>query len=221
MRAELNLHLFKTTIDSSSLNQLTAVSHRFSKSGVYQATIFRGGAIAGRFLLQVSDEWRPGPLTIDLATVPDLSPTTSAASEPRSRKRFVTNPDEYVIFYVSRGAGGYAVVITGANRGRSAVEFDSRELNRGDLFSVALFRPGTYAIDCVTANKRAEAIVSYPEIGDEPYVPPDPVQVTCTDSGFQPDNIRVKPGQTQMFNFTSSRPSQINVKLITPIDRPL
>jgi hypothetical protein len=95
---------------------------------------------------------------------------------------------------------------------------DSRRLGSRSVFAVTLIRPGRYALTNTVDKKKAEIVVSYPEIGDTPYRPPEPLSIEVTDAGFGEPRFEVSPAQGIVFRFRTR--SHITIKLVEPDDGP-
>ena len=212
MKAFINWHMFtQTSLDSGSLTMLGAVIHNFSEPGEYLGTISRKGKAVGDFHLTVDKECPAMQVNIDLAT---LHRRSSDKCESEPGKRLKVNPKGYAVFYVSQGAGGYAVVL-GTLRGKRQVEvFDSRTLKEGDLFAVTLIRPGTYSVTNVKTDAKGEVVVAYPRTRKVPYRPPKPVTIECTEKRLRPNKIKIEPAQGQVYRLKV--PSRITIELVKP-----
>jgi hypothetical protein len=138
--------------------------------------------------------------------------------EDKSQNRFRLKREGYGLFYVSTGAGGYAVQIHKAEKdGSRAAVFDSRKLKDDDLFVATVLRPGTYSITNATTDARAELTVMYPEVGRIPRSP-QPVSLECTRQSITPSKMKISPTQPLVFSFDV--PSRIKIELAKPEDRP-
>lgn len=217
MKAFINWHIFtQTGLDSGSLTMLGAVIHKFSEPGEYIGTILRENKDVGSFRLSVDKDCPAMQVDIDLAT---LLRSTRARAKCESNGRFMVNPNGYVVFYVSHGPGGYAVVVGRiGEEGETKRLFDSRKLREGDMFAVTMIRPGTYSVTNVNTDAKGEIVVAYPKVGKVPYRPPNPVSIECTEKAFSPDKIKIEPAQGQVYLFKTQ--SRINITLIKPDDGP-
>jgi hypothetical protein len=226
MKAFINHHLFaQTTLDSGALTMLGAVIHNFAEAGIYHGTVFRGTETIARFQLMVDSESPAMQADIDLATL--KTPPECCCGEPGSEQLFSVNPKGYAVFFVSRGAGGYAVHVARVpaegekeqqSRKMAALAFDSRELKEGDLFAATLIRPGTYAVTNKNAKATGQITVAYPKAGKTPYRPPEPVYVESTAEAFRPAKIAVEASQGQVYRVKV--PSRIKIELVKPDDGP-
>jgi hypothetical protein len=222
MKAYINRHIFtQTTLDSAALTQLGAVVRNFPEPSDYLGTIFHQEQPVGRFYLSIDDNCPATQVNVDLATV-GRERSAEGCSDGPSMGRFVVSPEGYVVFHVSRGAGGFAVTLAKAGRRREQTEelFDSRELKLGDLFAVTLIRPGRYSVRNLNTRARGEIVVAYPRIGREPFRPGDPVAIRCTNRAFEPSSIRINAAQGQAYNIQTESPTRIKIELVEPDDGP-
>lgn len=208
--------LTQSGLDSGSLTMLGVVIHKFSESGEYIGTILRKSKDVGSFRLSVGKDCPTMQVDIDLETVVK---STRALARRKSNGKFAVNPDGYVVFHVSRGLGGYTVVVDRISEDSKTERlFDSSKLMEGDMFAVTMIRPGTYSVANVYTDAQGEIVVAYPKVGKVPYRPLKPVSIKCTEKGFSPDKIKIKPAQGQVYNLKTQ--SRIKITLIKPDDGP-
>jgi hypothetical protein len=212
--------LMQTTVDSGSLANMSSIIHRITEPGEYRGTVYRGTEKAGCFSLQVCDceEMTNGVLpcqvTIDLLTV-------DTATRPKPDKEpcpFPMRTGGHVVFFVSTGPGEYAVEIYRRETKKEPVKvFDSRVLDRGDIFVTHVLRPGRYMIRNTKGKGQADLKVEYPEPGKlTPKM--EPVLVECKDGIIKPAEIKIQPVQGIMFSCT--QPARITIELKKAEDRP-
>jgi hypothetical protein len=91
-----------------------------------------------------------------------------------------------LLVHVGSGRGAYAVVVTAGEGDAQHVVFDSRRLEKGDIFTATVLRPGRYAVTNTLNGARAELEVRYPERRREPLRAAEPVQVRVGDR-FDPE----------------------------------
>jgi hypothetical protein len=107
------------------------------------------------------------------------------------------SPHGYVLFHVSRGVGGYAVVVGEAKEGSQAV-FDSRALADGDMFALSFIVPATYAVTSPGGAGQAEIQVAPTPPGTNLRAVA-PASIEATRQGFQPGQVSVHAGQGVVF----------------------
>jgi hypothetical protein len=217
VKAFVNWHIFtQTSLDSGSLTMLGTVLHNFSEPGNYIGTILRNDKAVGNFHIAVNKESPATQIDIDLATLHrrDLKPCND-----KMDTSFTVNPKGYAVFYVSRGAGGYAVVVGRFDeKGKAELSFDSRELQRGDMFAATMIRPGTYTVTNITTEANGEIVVAYPKPSKVPYRPPKPVSINCTKGRLSPNKININASQGQVYHIKT--PSRLKINLVQPDDGP-
>lgn len=205
MKAVINRRLFaQTNLDSGALTILGTIVHRFTESGEYQGTVLRNEQIVTTFRFIVDERCSVMQLDIDLASL-----------NSQQSCDFVVNREGYVVFKVSRGAGGYAVVVRHINTECETRVFDSRELTEGDLFAATLLRPGIYRATNVNTCAQGEIVVAYPS-REALRCPLEPVTIECTSNGFIPNRIEIQPTQGLIYRFEIS--SRIQIDLVEPND---
>ncbi|MGB9175568.1 MAG: hypothetical protein WCB46_02385 [Methanoregula sp.] len=214
--------LGQATVDSGSLATMSSIIHRIAEPGEYRGTVYRGTAKVGCFSLQVCDcedqplttEGLPCQVTIDLLSL-------DAATCPKPDKDsclFPLRTGGHVVFFVSTGPGEYAVEIYRRERKKEPVKvFDSRLLDRGDLFVTHILRPGRYAIRNTRGKGQADLNVEYPEPGKLTQMM-EPVLIECKDGIMKPAELKIQPVQAIMFSCT--QPARITIELKKAEDRP-
>ena len=113
-----------------------------------------------------------------------------------------------------RGIPGREVVSPPA----PAERFDSRQLGSADVYAVTLLRPGVYAVTNLLTQATGMITVAYPTMGQTPYRPPAPLEITCSQTALDPADVQLQPAQGIIFRFQV--PSRIKIELTQPIDRP-
>jgi hypothetical protein len=228
----INRFIFtQVNLDSGSLTVLASAIHKFSQTGKYHCTVFRGPDIVGRFSIVVCETSRPKSsccdeqqthtegfkqqINIDLK---QLDLPVNQHLESQECNCFKLKTGGYAVFYISTGKGGYAVEIKKVGTKSKAKEvFDSRKLTIDDFFTATVLRPGTYSITNIYTKAVGELTVAYPEIGKIPRNP-KPITVECDKNSIIPNKIRIDPTQGLVFKFKS--PSRIKIELTKPEDRP-
>ena len=233
MKLTFDQNLFtQTSLDSGALNMLGALTHSLSEAGQYRGAVYRGTENIGAFYV-VADKNSPvAQANVDLATLdpsiiyaPSLSVDgqssgCSCDQQGASAKttQFVVNPKGYVVFHVSAGPGGYAVMVRKAEEDPRTKIYDSRKLSEGDIFSAAIIRPGTYSVENDLTKAKGQLTVAYPRVGKTAYRPPKPIDFHCSASAIEPVKAELQPGQGIHFHFTV--PSRIKIDLLKADDGP-
>jgi len=228
MKAYINHHIFtQTSLDSGALTMLGAIIHNFPEPGIYHGTVFQGPETVALFQLLVEEDSPAMQADIDLAALKAPAECCDCGSEGHDVEQyFSVNPKGYAVFYVSRGAGGYAVQVAKVpaegdkeqQKKRAAAAFDSRELKDGDLFAATLIRPGTYSVTNENAKATGQIAVAFPKPGKAPFRPGDPVSIECTAAVFRPAKIAIEASQGQLYRVKV--PSRIKIELLKPDDGP-
>ena len=231
MKLTFDQNLFtQTTLDSGSLTMLGALTHSVSEPGGYRGIVYRGTENIAAFYI-VADKNSPiAQASVDLSTL-DLSvvgapdrtvdgqgPGCCRDLQSSATTHFTVNPKGYVVFHVSAGSGGYAVMVRRAEEDPNLKIFDSRQLARGDVFSAAIIRPGTYSVENVLTNAKAKVAVAYPRMGETAYRPPRPIDFHCSAKKIEPGKADLQPGQGIHFRFEV--PSRIKIELLKADDGP-
>jgi hypothetical protein len=224
MKAYINHHLFtENPVDSGALTMACSVVHNFSEPGTYAGSIIAGTRTSFTFHLLVDDKYPALQANIDLADTPGpAAEGCDCKTERAGGPHFEVNPKGFVVFYVSRGPGGFAVRVTGKLKtsDKPAV-FDSRELTEGDIFAVSLLRPGTHTVMNSTGAK-GKIVVGYPgsKKGRDLYNRAKPLEIRCTEKEFIPKEIEVEAAQGQVYRIETKSRSRIRIELAKADDGP-
>jgi len=246
MKWDLDRNLFtQIGLDSGALTILGSVVHSFQEPGVYRGSVHRPDGGQAVFYIDVDKESPAASVTIDLATLPGYTtPQLSGGAgaqeddcccgEGGKENRFSVNPKGYVLFRVSQGPGGHSVHVRRAREdqrsggrtdddrlgaGREERVFNSQQLGEGDVFAASIIRPGAYKVANSGGRGQGVVVVSYPQVGKEPYRPPEAVRVQVTREGMVPQRVELKPGQGLIFDIVQG-PARIVVALTKPDDGP-
>lgn len=235
MKLTFDQNLFtQFSLDSGGLTMLGGVTHALPEPGSYRGVVYRGTDRLATFYVNADKNSAVAQANIDLSR---LDPSTVIAPTPIRTtaaqvseccggsedgaghdSTFVVNPKGYVVFHVSAGTGGYNVILRKAEEDPKTSVFDSRKLSEGDIFSIAIIRPGMYSLQNTLTRAEGRITVAYPRLGETAYRPPNPVSCECTADGFQPHYLDLKPGQGVHFHFKV--PSRIKIDLSKPDDGP-
>jgi hypothetical protein len=215
-------------LDSASLSMLGSIVHTFSEAGEYRGVLHRGEQIKAVFYITVDRSSPVAQATIDLAALerraqPPVGQTddrccSKTDEAARGGNHFSLNPRGYTLFHVASGAGGYHVNVRRIDAEQSQRGYDSRVLAEGDIFSAIIIRPGRYSMTNASTKASGEIVVSYPQIGDKAYRPPNPVRVECGPASFEPARVALQPGQGVLFHARVH--SHIVIHLLQPDDGP-
>lgn len=212
MKVLLNRQLFtQTDSDSGALTVHASVVHAFRQPGTYEGIVHRGEAVVGRFTLGVDESCETRQFNLDLTTM-DRSAALRQAAE-----HFAVNASGHVVFWVSKGGGGYAVVVRGREP-ESKVLFDSRALGPGDYYTVNPLRPGAYGATNTLTKGEARLVVAYPDVDRRRRQTAAPASIRATQQGFSPESAQIQSMQGLVFHIDT--PSRIRLQLLEPYEPP-
>lgn len=220
MAAFINTQAIRAhTIDSRMLGVLGVTAHRMDKPGAYEAEVYRGKQRLGSFAVEVQDDARQTQATVDLAQL-DIRAATTHVRLPAVKLR----SEGYLVLHVSRGTGGFQVVITrgplpGEDDAKPVETFNSLYLNPGDLFVATPIRPGFWRMaEGSTAGRSGALKVLYPDTSQKDFRADAVHEVAVGREGFQPAELTVNPGEAVTFKVEIER-AQILLELAEPEDR--
>jgi hypothetical protein len=150
--------ILQSDFDSGRLTPLCVVIHKFPSTGEFLGTILQDDRSIGNFSLSVTKDSTDKQVNIDLSTLP-ISEPRQPGSQPEAQ--FSVQPGGNVLFYVTRASGGNAVVVHPSGMPAQVV-FDSRTLDKGDIFLVTLLRPGQYQLTNTRNKVQSQVKVAYP-----------------------------------------------------------
>ncbi|HVP22991.1 MAG TPA: hypothetical protein VMS77_03665 [Conexivisphaerales archaeon] len=207
-------------LDSGSLTMLGTVVHSIPEPGEYRGVLHRGDSVEAVFYVKVDKESASAQANIDLSALGESSSDECKchSGHHSGAHHFVVNPRGYVVLHVSKGSGGYFVVIEKAEENSRAKPFDSRSLQEGDLFAATILRPGTYSFTNLSTKAQGEVVVPYPVVGKFANPPPAPLRITSTRVSHEPKRIVVQAGQGMIFE--PKVPSRFKIELVKADDGP-
>jgi hypothetical protein len=160
MTLRINRHLMTaSTADSGALNTIGMVIHQFGEAGNYGIRVFRGEDLVGRCFVRADPDSGAQQTNVDLARFTAPTGDTAETDEPE----YTLHPKGRVVFYASRGRGGYRVVASRMTDDGATEVFDSRRLREGDAFVVRPLRRGEYTVTNTETGARGELHVGRPE----------------------------------------------------------
>lgn len=160
MTIRVNRHLLTaSTADSAALNTIGMVIHQFGEAGNYGIRVFRGEDLVGRCFVRADPDSGAQQTNVDLARFAEASGDTTEADEPE----YTLHPMGRVVFYASRGRGGYHVVASRMTDEGAEEVFDSRHLGVGDVFLLRPLRRGGYEVSNPETGASGELRVDRPD----------------------------------------------------------
>lgn len=232
MKARVNRNfLEQTSFDSGMPSGLGVVIHKFERPGQYEIALLRDDRVVQRMPLVVAEEvtgeeasqrrqtssgWEAEAPSSHVSM--EMSQAALARPTSETARPYTVRAGGYMSFTAARHEDASAVVARSQQEGEREELFDSRRLDEGDMFAVTMIRPGRYDLRNTETEARGQITVAYPTVGDEPYRPPGPVAVDCTDQGFSMSDIDLMPAQGIIFRVRT--PSRIQIDLVEPDDGP-
>jgi hypothetical protein len=227
--ADSNLYT-QIGLDSASLTMLGTIVHQLGEPGEYRGALHHGADVNAVFFVTADSNSPVAQVTLDLAGL-EKAQLAAAPSEGEglcgctgdsketSGKRYTVNSRGYVLFHVQSGQGGYYVHLRRIDAAENDKGYDTRTLKNDDAFTAMILRPGIYSIRNTLTKAATKVVVHYPKVGDKPYVPPPPVRIECTATGFDAKG-RLELGVGQGLIFHVRTDSRIEIKLEKPDDGP-
>jgi len=166
-----------------SINTMLAVKLE-NKSDRWHGVVVDSERRRIRFRVVVVPSEAPTPVTIDLGT---MSPAST----------FTVSGDAVLLLTVSNSINRYAVRIS--KFGDTLL--DNKMLQRGQFFSLRLFRPGVHELRDRRTGAKCDVTVEYPIPGQALSTSPDAAVLKLRRGTFFPPEIRVAP----------TRPVTVNV----------
>jgi hypothetical protein len=221
--------LQQTSFDSAVPTGTAVVAHELEPNSAYELSLARDDEIVSS-------------VPVVATPMPEVDPSAEgqAAESVRSVRRAVTAvdlskllrpggrpsekpsvaPGGWVSFTSSRPVADHHVVVRRTKDARGGGEdvFDSRRLGERSVFAVTLLQPGRYSVENDIGGAKADVVVSYPQVGDAPYRPPDPLQVEVTGDGFGQERLLLSPAQGIVFRFRTE--ARIRIELVEPDEGP-
>ena len=202
---------------------LGSIIHPMTEPGTYRASVQRDGREVGHFHVSVEEGAEQLQANLDLSRAERRSrggAQTGGKSECDcgQDEGLRLTPGGHLLLHVSEGPGGYSVVLASGPVGKQSAIYDSTVMAEGDRFAATVLRPGRYSVTNLQSKASGKLDVAYPERGDRPYVPENPVTVVVTAKSIRPASLSVGAAQGQIYEVRA--PSRIRIDLLEPHDRP-
>jgi hypothetical protein len=214
--------LRQTQFDSAAPAGTGVVVHQFHEEGEFHLAVARGDELLRRVRVNVGGR---GDASKARPTDRPHAPQAGAASLDVTKLLLggTEHPEVgdlsrggYLSITSSRPMPDHHIVVHGRDGGEGVL--DTRRLGSRSLFAVTLVRPGRYALRNAITGAEATVVVTYPQVGDTPYRPPDPLEIQCGEQGFEASTFTISPAQGIVFRFAVE--SRIQLELVEPDDGP-
>jgi hypothetical protein len=204
MSTVINQNLFRHhDTRSAAFNNLCTVIHRLAEEGDYLGEVVSGKRLLGTFRLRHARAGGESQVNIDLSWFDEVF----AANTPRGggSREYTVGQDGYVVFHVSGHHTGLYVTLTRIQEKKTAPSFDSRKLGKGDILALRLWNPGAYTVINEPGGQQATITVRGANDG-KTYEPSklQPINVTLTEKGFNPETIDQAAFQALIINLETS-----------------
>ena len=238
MNAQINVELFRQiNFDSGSLGVLASICHKFSTPGLYDGSVMRAGISVAEFELIVDARVQQTQVNIDLQSL--LPSTVQSGSPSSSRTIFQVKPEGYAVFYVSRGSGGFSILIRERRNGEptddQSNKADAVEDSKSKIVSneqmwfliaryyrrgyvvITMLQPGRHSLRNAVNGATGTIRVGYPDRQRMNPFPP-PVPIRCQQDMFNPNDFTVEPTQGQIYQIET--PSRIKIEQVEAVSSP-
>lgn len=192
MSAFINTAMLRTsTFESGALGVLASIIHPLSV-GEYDGEVLQGKAIIGQFSISIVEESEASSVQVDLHMI--AGPLANGL--PRKyRAAAADDQPGYVVFYVSKGEGGFQVMLK--EKGKAV--FDSRLLQPSDMYAVTLVRPGRYEMSAGKKSSKGRIDVKPVTAKAEPRQEPGTATVAVNAKGLVPNMVTIEAGGSVIF----------------------
>ena len=204
-RAAINKNQFR----SAGISVLSYLAHPLNDADMYWAKVYHQNRLVDQFTITCSEKCSEKQANIDLAGF------HARRSIDRGQKAFELSCGGYALFYDSTGDVDYHVRLEKASEvKRPTVVFDSKKLDKGDIYAVSLLRPGVYQGINLKNKTEFKVDVLYPETKDlkKKQETPSTVNIEVTDEGFYPKSVKITPGQGLVFQIKGACNLELDLK---------
>ena len=202
----------QTTFSSASLAGLCCIAHPVARAGAYTAQVWRGDRVVASVQLLVTESGGEAQANLDCSS---LERAGRGLASIAAVGRLALRVRGSLVVNAQQGDGYRVVLHHGAG---NAVEWDSRRLQPGDVFSVVVLRPGAYAVNSGNATATFRALYPDPRRNKGKAPRFQPLGIGLTANGFHPREWEVHPGQGMVFRMDTQ--SELSIRLTEPDDGP-
>lgn len=203
MQARLNQQLFHTsTHDSGALGVLAMVIHQFGTVGRHRVVVMSHGRPVAEvgFDVDATSTVMQHDIDLALAARPGRQRPEACGCKGAAPSMGTVSPQGHVLFHASSGQG-YSVVVHNAD-GKPV--FDSRRLDDGDLFAVALLEPTRYTLQNTIGAAAGEIEVVFNDEIAKRIKQLETRYVDVQEKGFGTDRIELASTQGLVFRITGA-----------------
>ncbi|CAG0993334.1 hypothetical protein ANRL2_03373 [Anaerolineae bacterium] len=204
----------QVSFDSAALTMKAVLAHPLRQAGTYHGIVMLGERFLAGFVVEVTEAAEAVQVNVDLAELHQLGRGTAPNEVV---KRYEIKVGGWVVCHVSHGEGGYYATLRKVSQ---RTIWDSHQLESGDIFSMIPLRPGIYSLSNLANPNHAAVplVVEYPDprANERRRSRPLPIYAVCRDSGFEPSEIHLRPGQGMVLTIETR--AHIHLTLQRPDD---
>jgi hypothetical protein len=142
-------------------------------------------------------------LDIDLAAARSLTAKADCNCTQMTAGLLTVSPKGYVLFFASKGTGGYAVTV-GDAREKERPVFDSQNLTTNDLFVLSLLEPTAYHMRNSLGTAKGEILITFSPKDGPRLKSLKTEMVEVGKEKFNPAQVRLTATQGLVFRVTDS-----------------
>jgi len=180
------------SMHSNALSILYSIAHPCEKEGAFVGMVFKGKQVVAQFKLNVNSENSNSQVNIDISSL-------VAGKKGHKRHDFFLTPSGFAMFYVSAGESLYVVELREAESESKRPFYSTKTLQKGDVYSAMLIRPGLYNVTNTKTKDKATYTVLVPEGGQKAILSAQPLLVNCTKRGFTANSESVPVSEGILF----------------------
>lgn len=212
MQKFLNKSVFEqVACGSAQINTMGYVAHPISEPGEYFGTVWKGKQETGEFRILCKEGIETAQVDIDLFAQNQVYAILS--KKKNLSQTFRLAPGGYIMLYASQGMEGFYVTLEKESGDKRKKVFDSRNLDKGDIFIALPGRPGNYSFTEQKSGSKGRIQVKSPvKPGAGVYQAPEALQVGFSGKKFEKTEIVADSFQGIVFQITEPA-SQITVRL--------
>lgn len=212
MQKFLNKSVFEqVACGSAQINTMGYVAHPISEPGEYYGTVWKGKKETGEFRILCKEGIEAAQVDIDLFT--QCQAYSMLSKKKNLSQTYRLAPGDYIMLYASQGMEGFYVTLEKETGEKREKVFDSRNLDKGDVFIAVPGRPGNYTFSEQKNGSKGRIQVQSPSMPKSGrYETPEAIQIGFSGEKF--DKIEVLTDSFQGIVFQIAGPASfISVKL--------
>lgn len=196
----------KVTYDSSHISVLSYHTCQLKEEGTYIGYIIHKDTIIDDVKIIVSNNFESMQANIDFSTF------DKEGIKKRGKQQFELAVNGCLLLFNKNKNIPFQFKLEKPGKTpRKGIIYDTKKLNKGDIYACVLLRPGLYEI-VHKNNVMGNILIEYPTRSTNRSLLNEPVRIQIHDKSLKSRTVKALPMQGIVFEFETSGSVQVNLK---------